>query len=451
MQNGHTNGHTNGALPTSPTLGEQGTLAEQADALELRWATDPRYNGIRRDYTGREVIALRNSLKIEHSLAVHGAEKLWEGLNSGDYIHTFGALTGAQAVQMVAAGLRAIYVSGWQVAADANNAGQTYPDQSLYPSSSAPALVKRINNALLRREQVDMLSGDTGEAGKEWIVPVIADAEAGFGGPIHAFELMRSMIESGAAGVHFEDQLAAEKKCGHMGGKVVVPTSSFIRTLKAARLAADVMDVPTVLLARTDSLAAKLMTSDIDERDRPFTTGERTEEGYYVVTGGIESSIARGLAYAPYADVIRCETSVPDISEAREFADAIHAKYPGKLLAYNCSPSFNWTNAMSESAISSFQRELGAIGYKFQFITLAGWHSVNLNTFELATAYRDEGMSAYVRLQAREFELESDGYTAVRHQQEVGAGFFDQVLTTVSEGSASTAALVGSTEAAQFE
>jgi isocitrate lyase len=445
------NGHTNGTSPTPPTLGEQGTLAEQAESLELRWATDPRYNGIRRDYTGREVIALRNSLKIEHSLAVHGATKLWEGLNSGNYIHTFGAMTGAQAVQMVAAGLQAIYVSGWQVAADANNAGQTYPDQSLYPSSSAPALVKRINNALLRREQVDMLSGDTGNAGKEWIIPVIADAEAGFGGPIHAFELMRSMIESGAAGVHFEDQLAAEKKCGHMGGKVVVPTSSFIRTLKAARLAADVMDVPTVLLARTDSLAAKLMTSDIDERDRPFTTGERTEEGYYVVTGGMKSSIARGLAYAPYADVIWCETSVPDINEAREFADAIRAQYPGKLLAYNCSPSFNWTNAMSESEIASFQRELGAIGYKFQFITLAGWHLMNLGTFELAGAYRDEGMSAYVRLQAREFELESEGYTAVRHQQEVGAGFFDQVLTTVSSGSASTAALVGSTEAAQFE
>ena len=439
MQNGHVNGHN---PLTSPTI------SEQAEALELRWATDPRYNGIRRDYNARDVIALRNSLKIEQSLAAHGAAKLWEGLNSGDYIHTFGALTGAQAVQMVAAGLRAIYVSGWQVAADANNAGQTYPDQSLYPSSSAPALVKRINNALLRREQVDLLSGNTGN---EWIVPVIADAEAGFGGPIHAFELMRSMIESGAAGVHFEDQLAAEKKCGHMGGKVVVPTSSFIRTLKAARLAAYVLDVPTVLLARTDSLAAKLMTSDIDERDRAFTTGERTNEGYYVVTGGIESAIARGLAYAPYADVIWCETSVPDISEAREFADAIHAKYPGKLLAYNCSPSFNWTNAMSATGIASFQRELGAMGYKFQFITLAGWHSVNLNTFELATTYRDEGMSAYVRLQAREFELEAEGYTAVRHQQEVGAGFFDRVLTTVSSGSASTAALIGSTEAAQFE
>ncbi len=439
MQNGHVNGHSPIASPT---------ISGQAEALELRWATEPRYNGIRRDYTGRDVIALRNSLKIEHSLAAHGATRLWEGLNSGNYIHTFGALTGAQAVQMVAAGLRAIYVSGWQVAADANNTGQTYPDQSLYPSSSAPALVKRINNALLRREQVDLLSGSTGN---EWIVPVIADAEAGFGGPIHAFELMRSMIESGAAGVHFEDQLAAKKKCGHMGGKVVVPTSSFIRTLKAARLAADVLDVSTVLLARTDSLAAKLMTSDIDERDRAFTTGERTEEGYYVVTGGIESAIARGLAYAPYADVIWCETSVPDINEAREFADAIHARYPGKLLAYNCSPSFNWTNAMNATEISRFQRELGAMGYKFQFITLAGWHSVNLNTFELATAYRDEGMTAYVRLQAREFELEAEGYTAVRHQQEVGAGFFDRVLTTVSEGDASTAALVGSTEAAQFE
>ena len=453
MENGHGNGHTNGVSATPPG---HLTRAEQAERLELRWATDARYNGIRRDYTARDVIALRNSIKIEHTLAAHGAAKLWEGLTGGDYIHTFGALTGAQAVQMIAAGLRAVYVSGWQVAADANNAGQTYPDQSLYPSSSAPALVKRINNALLRREQIELLQGNAdadadADADKEWIAPIVADAEAGFGGPIHAFELMRSMIEAGAAGVHFEDQLAAEKKCGHMGGKVVVPTSAFIRTLKAARLAADVLDVPTVLFARTDSMAAQLLTSDIDERDRRFITGERTEEGYFVVTGGIESAIARGLAYAPYADVIWCETSVPDVDEAREFAEAIHARYPGKLLAYNCSPSFNWTKAMSETEIASFQRELGTMGYMFQFITLAGWHSVNLNTFELAGAYRREGMSAYVRLQQREFDLEPEGYTAVRHQQEVGAGFFDRVLTTVSGGGAATAALVGSTEAAQFE
>ncbi len=439
MENGQRNGHHRVWLDH---------LIGQAEELELRWATDPRYDGIRRDYMAADVVTLRNSLKIEHTVATHGANRLWEALNSEGYVHTFGALTGTQAVQMVAAGLRAVYVSGWQVAADANNAGHTYPDQSLYPSSSAPELVRRINNALLRREQVDLLEG---KVGKEWIVPVVADAEAGFGGPIHAFELMRSMIEAGAAGVHFEDQLASEKKCGHMGGKVVVPTSTFVRTLKAARLAADVLDVPTVLLARTDALAARLLTSDIDEHDRDFLTGERTEEGYFVVTGGIESAIARGLAYAPYADVIWCETSLPDIDEAREFASGIHSEYPGKLLAYNCSPSFNWTKAMGQSEIASFQRELGEMGYRFQFITLAGWHSLNLNTFELASAYRDEGMSAYVRLQEREFAQQAAGYTAVRHQQEVGAGFFDRVLATVSGGETATAALVGSTEAAQFE
>ena len=423
-------------------------LAGEANELSLRWATDPRERNIRRDYTAGDVVALRNSIRVEHTMAAHGAELLWEALSGDGYVHTFGALTGAQAVQMVAAGLRAIYVSGWQVAADANGARQTYPDQSLYPSSSAPDLVRRFNNALLRREQVELLAGRTGAG---WIVPIVADAEAGFGGPIHAFELMRSMIEAGAAGVHFEDQLAAEKKCGHMGGKVVVPTSTFVRTLRAARLAADVLDVPTVLFARTDALAATLMTSDIDDRDRPFLTGERTEEGYFVVTGGIESAVARGLAYAPYADVVWCETSLPDLDEAAEFARRIHDRYPGKLLAYNCSPSFNWTRAMGEREIADFQRQLGLLGYRFQFITLAGWHSLNLGTFDLASAYRDEGMSAYVRLQERELERESAGYTAVRHQQEVGAGFFDRVLTAASGGQAATAALSGSTEVAQFE
>ena len=430
------NGHRNGS-------GDHGAVD-----LELRWATDPREASVRRDHSAADVLSLRNSIRIEHTLADHGARRLWDALNSDGYVPTFGALTGSQAVQMAAAGLRAIYVSGWQVAADANGVGRTYPDQSLYPSSSAPDLVRRINNALLRREQVDLLAG---RGGAEWLVPIVADAEAGFGGPIHAYELMGSMIEAGAAGVHFEDQLAAEKKCGHMGGKVVVPTSSFVRTLRAARLAADVMDVPTVLIARTDALAARLMTSDADERDRPFMTGERTEEGYFVVTGGMESAISRGLAYAPYADVIWCETSLPDLDEAREFAQAIHAEHPGKLLAYNCSPSFNWTKAMDGRRIAGFQRELAEMGYRFQFITLAGWHSINLGTFELASAYRDEGMSAYAALQQREFERQAAGYTAVRHQQEVGAGVFDRVLDAVSGGTARTGAMDGSTEAAQFE
>ncbi|MBM3949472.1 MAG: isocitrate lyase [SAR202 cluster bacterium] len=428
------------------TNGHKPDLARQAHEIEKTWTT-PRFAGIHRDYTAEEVARLRGSVKVEYTLAGLCARRLWELLNSGGYVNTFGALTGSQAVQMVAAGLKAIYVSGWQVAADANVSGQTYPDQSLYPANSAPALVRRINNALTRRDQVESLNG---HSQTHWFAPIVADAEAGFGGPIHAFELMKAMIEAGAAGVHFEDQLASEKKCGHMGGKVVVPTSQFLQTLKAARLAADVLDVPTVLFARTDTLAAKLLTSDVDPRDRPFLTGERTAEGYFVVTGGIESSISRGLSYAPYADVLWFETSTPDLEEARCFAEAIHAQFPGKLLAYNCSPSFNWKRHMSDAQIASFQRDIAALGYKFQFITLAGWHMSNLHAFELAEAYRQEGMPAYVRIQEREFARERDGYTAAKHQQEVGAGYFDQVLMTVTGGNSSTAALAGSTEAAQF-
>jgi isocitrate lyase len=369
-------------------------------------------------------------------------------------VHTFGALTGAQAVQMVNAGLQAIYLSGWQVAADANLASQTYPDQSLYPSNSVPALVRRLNNALLRADQIEWSEGKTGDGSagaRRWLVPIVADAEAGFGGPLQAFELMRTMIEAGAAGVHFEDQLAAEKKCGHLGGKVLVPTSQFVRTLAAARLAADVCDVPTVLVARTDALSATLLTSDVDERDHPFVTGERTSEGYFRVQGGMEAAVARGLAYAPFADLLWCETSTPDLGEARDFADAIHERFPGKLLAYNCSPSFNWRRHLADDQIAGFQRELAAMGYRFQFITLAGFHALNESMFDLARGYADEGMPAYVRLQEREFELEELGYTATRHQREVGAGWFDLVARTVSGGESSTLALEGSTEEAQFE
>jgi isocitrate lyase len=372
-----------------------GTLwMAEAEALEQRWATDPRWKGIRRDYTALDVIRLRGSVRIEYTLARRGAERLWQLLHTEPYVATFGALTGAQAVQMVRAGLKAIYVSGWQVAADANLAGQTYPDQSLYPVNSVPALVRRIQNALLRADQIDWVEG---HRERDWLVPIVADTEAGFGGIIHAFELMKAMIEAGAAGVHFEDQLAAEKKCGHLGGKVLIPTGQFIRILNAARLAADVLDVPTLLIARTDARSATLLTSDIDERDRPFLTGERTPEGYFVVRGGLESAIARALAYAPYADLLWFETSRPDLEEARRFAEAIHATFPGKLLAYNCSPSFNWKRHLDDAAIARFQRELAAMGYKFQFITLAGWHLLNLHTFELARSYRQEGMSAYVR------------------------------------------------------
>jgi isocitrate lyase len=386
-------------------------------------------------------------LKIEHTLARVAANRLWNLLNGEDYVNTFGALTGAQAVQMVKGGLKAIYLSGWQVAADANLSGNTYPDQSLYPSNSVPAVAKRLNNALSRADQISRLEGDTSTY---WYAPIVADAEAGFGGPLHAFELMKSMIEAGVGGVHFEDQLASEKKCGHLGGKVLIPTSQFVRTLTAARLAADVLDVPTVLIARTDALSASLMTSDIDPYDAQFLTGERTPEGFYRVRDGLEAAIARGLAYAPHADVLWFETSKPDMEEARLFAEAIHAKFPGKLLAYNCSPSFNWKRNLDDGQIAEFQRTLGAMGYKFQFITLAGWHLINYHTFDLAQNYASEGMPAYVRLQEQEFASEDAGYTATRHQREVGTGYFDQVLLTVTRGESSTSALEGSTESAQF-
>jgi isocitrate lyase len=407
-----------------------------------------RWIGIERPYTDDDVERLRGSVCVEHTLARLGAERLWKLLGKEPYVAALGALTGGQAVQMVKAGLQAIYLSGWQVAADANLSGQTYPDQSLYPSNSAPALVRRLNQALLRADQIEHAEGNG--TGRHWLAPIVADAEAGFGGPLNAFELMRTMIEAGAAGVHFEDQLASEKKCGHLGGKVLVPTSQFIRTLVAARLAADVCDVPTVLVARTDALSATLMTSDVDERDLAFLTGERTPEGYFFVEGGIESAIARGLAYAPYADLIWCETSTPDLGEAREFAQAIRAQFPGKLLAYNCSPSFNWRRHLDDAEIASFQQQLGELGYAFQFITLAGFHALNHSMFELARGYKSAGMTAYVELQQREFASEEVGYTATRHQREVGAGWFDLVAETVSGGESSTLALKGSTEEAQF-
>ena len=412
----------------------------QVDELATAWASEPRWQSIRREYAAADVVRLRGSLRVEHTIARHGAERLRELLAGDGYVNTFGALTGAQAVQMVKAGLEAIYLSGWQVAADGNLSAQTYPDQSLYPSNSVPALV--------RADQIEWSEGKGGE--RDWLAPIVADAEAGFGGPIHAYELTKAMIEAGAAGVHFEDQLASEKKCGHMGGKVLVPTAQFIRTLAAARLASDVVDVPTLIVARTDAQAATLLTSDVDERDRRFTTGERTAEGYYHIRPGLDSAIARALEYAPYADLVWCETSTPDLDEARRFAEAIHDRFPGKHLAYNCSPSFNWRRKLDAGTIAKFQRELGAMGYKFQFITLAGWHLINLETFELAQAYRDEGMPAYVRVQEREFAREADGYTATKHQREAGTGYFDLVLQTVSGGTASTAALTGSTEAEQF-
>jgi isocitrate lyase len=408
-----------------------------------------RWEGIERPYAEEEVERLRGSVRIEHTLARLGAERLWALLREEPYVAALGALTGGQAVQMVKAGLKAIYLSGWQVAADANLAGQTFPDQSLYPSNSVPALVRRLNAALLRADQIE--HAENGGNDRCWLAPIVADAEAGFGGPLQAFELMRTMIEAGAAGVHFEDQLASEKKCGHLGGKVLVPTAQFVRTLAAARLAADVCDVSTVLVARTDALSATLLTSDVDERDHEFLTGERTPEGYFRVAGGIESAIARALAYAPYADLLWCETSTPDLGEAREFASAVHERFPGKLLAYNCSPSFNWRRHLSDEEIASFQEELAQLGYRFQFITLAGFHALNASMFELARGYAAEGMTAYVRLQEREFELEAEGYTATRHQREVGAGWFDLVAQAVSGGESSTLALHGSTEEAQFE
>ena len=419
-----------------------------AQQLEYAWKTNPRWKGIRREYTAEEVIALRPSIHVEYSLARRGANRLWDLLQTEPYIGTFGAMTGAQAVQMVKAGLKALYLSGWQTAADANLSGNTYPDQSLYPSNSVPNVIKRLNNALMRADQIHRIEHKNGI---DWYAPIVADAEAGFGGPLHAFELMKSMIEAGAAGVHFEDQLAAEKKCGHLGGKVLVPTSQFIRVLTAARLAADVMDIPTLVIARTDAESATLITSDIDPYDQPFLTGERTPEGYYGVRHGLEPGIARALAYAPYADLLWLETKTPDLEEARKFADAIHEQYPGKMLAYNCSPSFNWRKKLDESTIAIFQRELGAMGYKFQFITLAGWHLVNYHTFELAHGYSQRGMSAYTVLQESEFAAEADGYTATKHQREVGTAYFDRVLTTISNGMASTGALAGSTEVEQFQ
>jgi isocitrate lyase len=419
---------------------------DAAAALQRDWDS-PRWRGVRRDYSAADVVRLRGSVPVEHSLARAGAERLWSLLGSEDWVPSLGALTGGQAVQMVKAGLQAIYLSGWQVAADANLSGQTYPDQSLYPANSVPAVVRRINNALRRADQIEWSEG---RGGRYWMAPIMADAEAGFGGNLNSFEIMTAMIEAGAAGVHFEDQLASEKKCGHLGGKVLVPTGQFIRTLTAARLAADVAGVPTLLVARTDSLAATLLTSDVDERDAAFLDGGRTPEGFYRIRNGMEAAIARGLAYAPYADLLWMETSLPDLEEARAFAEAIHAKFPGKLLAYNCSPSFNWRRHLDEGTIAKFQRELAAMGYKFQFITLAGFHALNESMFELAKGYVAEGMPAYVRLQEHELELEPEGYTATRHQREVGTGWYDEVAKVISGGQSSTTALAGSTEAQQF-
>jgi isocitrate/methylisocitrate lyase len=423
-------------------------IRHEADNLRTHWASNDRWGGIDRPYEAEDVISLRGSITVEHTLARLGAERLWWLLSNKDYVPALGALSGGQAVEMVKAGLSAIYVSGWQVAADANLAGHTYPDQSLYPANSVPTLVRRISSALQRADQIAWAEGDTGTT---WMAPIVADAEAGFGGPLNAFELMKALIEAGAAGVHFEDQLASEKKCGHLGGKVLVPTSHFIRTLSAARLAADVLGVPTVLVARTDADAATLVTSDVDEVDRPFLTGERTSEGYYRVRSGIEAAIARACSYAPFTDLVWCETSTPDLADARAFAEAVHEHFPGKLLAYNCSPSFNWRAHLDDDQISRFQRELGAMGYRFQFVTLAGFHALNASMFELAHGYADEGMSAYARLQEREFELEPSGYTATRHQAEVGTGYFDRVSEIVSQGGGSTLALEDSTERAQFD
>ncbi len=407
-----------------------------------------RWDGIQRDWTAEDVARLRGSVEIEYTLARRGSERLWELLHSESYLPTLGAITGAQAVQMVKAGAQGIYVSGWQVAGDGNLAGETYPDQSLYPANSVPSMVRRINKALQRADQIEHAEG---KATRDWFAPIVADAEAGFGGNLNSFELMKSMIEAGASGVHFEDQLASEKKCGHLGGKVLVPTSQFVGTLKAARLAADVMGVPTVLIARTDADSATLLTSDVDPAEQEFLTGERTPEGFFKVRAGIEASIARSLAYAPYADLVWFETSTPDMGEAREFAAAIHDQFPGKLMAYNCSPSFNWRKHLDDDQIARFQEELGELGYKFQFITLAGFHSLNAAMFELARGYVEEGMPAYVRLQQHEFDMEQDGYTATRHQREVGAGYFDAVAELITGGRSSTLALKGSTEEAQFD
>jgi isocitrate lyase len=408
---------------------------------------DSRFDGITRPYSSEDVERLRASIVVEHTLARHGSEKLWELLHTEDFVAALGALTGNQAMQQVKAGLKAIYLSGWQVAADANLAGQMYPDQSLYPADSVPAVVKRINNALLRADQIHRASGNDAV---DWLVPIVADAEAGFGGPLNVFELVKAMIDAGAAGVHLEDQLASEKKCGHMGGKVLIPTSQAIRNLVAARLAADIENVPTIIIARTDANGAKLLTNDVDERDQEFLTGERTSEGFFCTRAGLDQAIARALNYAPFADLVWCETSSPNLEEAKRFAEAVRAKFPDKLLAYNCSPSFNWEAKLDSAVISKFQRELGAMGYKFQFVTLAGFHALNYSMFKLARGYRDRGMAAYAELQQAEFDAEQEGYTATKHQQEVGTGYFDEVAKVIAGGDCSTAALRDSTEVDQF-
>lgn len=432
---------------TASSVVRTGDQVQTADELRQSWASDPRWAGIERTYTAEDVIALRGSVGEENTLARRGAERLWRQLHEEDYINALGALTGNQAVQQVKAGLQAIYLSGWQVAGDANLSGQTYPDQSLYPANSVPAVVRRINNALLRADQIDVQ--EFGAPTRDWLAPIVADAEAGFGGPLNAYELMKSMIQAGAAGVHWEDQLASEKKCGHLGGKVLVPTQQHVRTLNAARLAADVADVPSIVIARTDAEAATLITSDVDERDLPFITGERTAEGFYKVTNGIEPCIARAKAYAPYSDLIWMETGTPDLELARKFAEAVKADFPDQMLSYNCSPSFNWKKHLDDDTIAKFQRELGAMGFTFQFITLAGFHALNYSMFDLAHGYAREQMSAYVELQEKEFAAEERGYTATKHQREVGTGYFDRVATALNPDSATTA-LTGSTEEAQF-
>lgn len=427
---------------------DQSTETAPEKTLDQQWSEDPRWSGVSRPYTGADVVRLRGTVSIDYTLATLGASKLWRYLNTEDFVNALGALTGNQAMQQIKAGLKAIYLSGWQVAADANNAGQMYPDQSLYPADSVPSVIKKINNTLLRADQLHCAEGDTSV---DWLQPIVADAEAGFGGVLNAFELMKGMIEAGAAGVHFEDQLASAKKCGHMGGKVLVPTKEAVDKLVAARLASDVMGVPTLIVARTDALAAGLLTNDIDERDHQFLTGDRTPEGFHVTNNGIDQAVARGLAYAPYADLLWCETGKPDLEQARTFAEAIHREFPGKMLAYNCSPSFNWRKHLDDDTIARFQRELAAMGYKFQFITLAGFHALNHSMFDLARGYRARQMSAYVELQEREFGDETNGYTATKHQREVGTGYFDAITQVISGGKSSLTALSGSTEEEQFQ
>jgi isocitrate lyase len=422
-------------------------MTDRVKKLQENWEFDSRWNGVVRTYSAEDVIKLRGSVDIEYTLARRGAEKLWKLVNEENYVNALGALTGNQAVQQVKAGLKAIYLSGWQVAADANLSGHMYPDQSLYPANSVPNVVKKINQALQRADQIHHSEGDNSI---DWFAPIVADAEAGFGGQLNVFELMKAMIEAGAAAVHFEDQLSSEKKCGHLGGKVLLPTQTAVRNLVAARLAADVMGVPTLVVARTDANAADLITSDVDSYDAPFITGERTPEGFFRVRAGLDQAIARGIAYAPYADLVWCETSEPDLDEARRFAESIHEKFPGKLLAYNCSPSFNWKKKLDDITIANFQEELGKMGYKFQFVTLAGFHALNHSMFELARGYKDRGMAAYSELQEAEFASEENGYTATRHQREVGTGYFDQVSMVITGGTSSTTALKGSTEEAQF-